>query len=66
MNKGRIIIGEIERAGQPLTAPVTNFATSHPREGEVRFRHVEDHFVLEQWYSTQGGWKEVFCFAKPE
>ena len=73
MNKDRIVIGEIERAGQPLTAKIYNFEVTAPRPGTLRFRDAGDHFVLEQFVpgamgkkEPEGEWYEIMCYVKPK
>jgi hypothetical protein len=68
--KTRIVIGEIERAGKPLSAVVTNFELTEPRNLAIRFRDAGDHFVMEQFVTDgrlnppYGLWCEVMCYVK--
>lgn len=67
-NLKRIIIGQGENAGLPISAPI-----DVPEEGAIpkstlRWRHNGTHFWLEQWKLenprnpiTRGIWVEVPC-----
>lgn len=68
MNRDRVVIGEVERAGRPLTAWVTNFEVSQPKDGALRFRDTGISFVMEQYREEKdgsGAWKEIPCYVKP-
>lgn len=69
MNNERIVIGEIERAGLPISAPVYEFGEIAYELGQVRWRQTETSFVLEQFRAgiTGNHWCEVMCqpFHKP-
>lgn len=63
----RIIIGESERAGHPISAPVEKSGDGFPST-MIRWRHTGTSFVLEQWKKNVhpsgkpfGIWVEVPC-----
>lgn len=67
----RLIIGETERAGLPISAPVVkpDHSGQPIMQGALRWRkRPEGDFVLEQ-YGRHGccsyGWHEVPCIVEP-
>lgn len=70
----RIIIGETEQAGHPISAPVIEYDKSldYCPTGIIRWRHTGTSFVLEQWFKNvgcgvpPGHWREVPCVIEKD
>lgn len=60
MDAERIIIGESQHAGLPVSAPVTH--DDHAWFGAMRWRHNGNSFSLEHC-GQDGKWREVPCFV---
>lgn len=64
----RIIIGEGQLAGAPISAPIGELTKPQVTPGALRWRKTEHSFVLEQ-YGRLGccgfGWFEVPCLTDP-
>jgi len=54
----RIIIGENERAGLPISAPIADETETLPM---LRWRRNEHSFSLEYWCTLTKKWREVPC-----
>jgi len=62
----RVIIGETERAGLPISAPIQNPTTDPVPEIKLRWRNTGTSFVLEIWRLTNAAeskweWLEIPC-----
>jgi hypothetical protein len=61
----RIIIGETERAGLPLSAPICDLSdTRKLADGLLRFEQKEHYFELQQMVTCEDGkrgWIPVCC-----
>lgn len=57
----RIIIGEKEQCGLPISAPMVPKKKFVFEAGSVRWRRQDDYFVLEQWSDFQRKWIEIPC-----
>lgn len=68
----RIIIGETERAGLPISAPVEKNIEYEIPPTTIRWLKKGDSFVLEQWKlenprgPTRGVWIEIPCVTQIE
>lgn len=65
MSSERMIIGETEQAGLPISAPVETQGPDQIPRTTIRWRKKDGSFVLEQWKlenprgPTRGVWVEV-------
>lgn len=65
----RVVIGETERAGWPITAEkVTSAAFTPVEDGMVRWVEDEERrcYTMQQFFSGRGGWVEVKCLVRKE
>lgn len=72
MSTESVIIGESERAGMPISAPIyKEYGVIGITIGTVRWLEKKHSFVLQQyrewWEGDQKfvGWADVFCTTKP-
>jgi len=66
----RIIIGESERAGLPISAPLQKPHTGDVPEIKLRWRNTGTSFVLELWRMVDNSeskweWVEIPCVESP-
>jgi hypothetical protein len=59
----RVVIGEGERAGWPISAEVIHQGSSLPSAPDVRWRQMDGYFILEWFNHRTGAWQEVPCIA---
>ncbi len=66
----RIIIGESERAGLPISAPLQKPCVDEVPEIKLRWRNTGTSFVLELWRLVSASeskweWTEIPCVESP-
>lgn len=59
----RMIIGESEQAGIPISAPIHD--NNKPFIPTMRWRRDSNSFVLEQWREHALEWVEIPCVELP-